>query len=182
MRILAVVTLVALAGVSAWAGDVEGRKVLVCTTMGDDFVVQRAESIAATMFAGIGVQIEWHRDRFCPADAIRISFADGPIRKFRPEALAYALPYEGSHIEVFYDRVQQHGPSLMPVLLAHVMVHEITHMLQGVCRHSESGVMMARWGTNELNKMAFQPLRFTDTDVQMIYKGLEARESRLAAR
>ncbi len=155
---------------------------LVCAAMGDDFAVQRAESIASSMFAPIGVQIEWHRDRSCPADAIRISFSDGTGRKFRPEALAYAMPYEASHIEVFYDRLRQHGPSRLPVLLAHVMVHEITHMLQGVCRHSDSGVMMAHWGTKELNEMAFQPLRFTDADVKMIYKGLEARESRLASR
>ena len=28
---------------------------------------------------------------------------------FLPEALAYALPYEGTHIVVFYDRLQERG-------------------------------------------------------------------------
>jgi hypothetical protein len=173
-------TAVALVGASAWA-HAAGRPVEVCVAMGEDFAVQRAESIAGGMFVQAGVVIEWHRDRACPSDAIRISFSDGTNRKFRPEALAYALPYEKTHIEVFYDRLQQHGSGRLPILLAHVLVHEITHILQGVCRHSKSGVMMARWGTDEYNEMAFKPLPFTQVDVQLIQIGLDARESLMAA-
>jgi hypothetical protein len=183
MTILRVVTAAMVAGTIGWAGEVHSldRTVDVCVAMGEDFAVQRAQSIAAGMFLQAGVRIEWHRDRSCPQDAIRVSFSDGTNRNFRPEAVAYALPYEASHIVVFYDRLRQHGSARLPVVLAHVLVHEITHMLQGVCRHSESGVMKARWTTREYDEMAFQPLPFTPADVLLIHMGLDARESRLAA-
>ena len=175
----------AVVGACAWAGEgaraAEARTVVVCAAMGYDFTVQRAESIASGMFLQADVKIEWHRDSDCPADAIRISFSDGTYRSFRPEALAYALPYEKTHIVVFYDRLRQHGSARLPVVLAHVLVHEITHILQGVSRHSESGIMMAHWGTNEYNEMAFKPLPFPPADVEMIRIGLDARETRLIA-
>jgi hypothetical protein len=184
MRVLGVVAMGALAAVSAWAGEGDQAAqytVAVCVAMDRDFAVQRAQTIAGGMFAEIGVRIEWHGERSCPPNAIRISFSDGTNRKFRPEAVAYALPYEATHIEVFYDRLQKHAAARLPVLLAHVMVHEITHILQGVSQHSASGIMMASWGRAESNEMAFKPLRFTDSDVRLIRQGLEARESRLAA-
>ena len=36
-------------------------------------------------------------------------------------------------------------PELTPNVLANVLVHEITHILQGPCWHSDTGVMKARW-------------------------------------
>src|ERR1039458_377338 len=56
-----------------------------------------------------------------------------------PDALAYALPYKvsGTCIHVFLDRVllgrKQPDRS---ALLAHVMAHEITHVLEQIVRHS----------------------------------------------
>jgi hypothetical protein len=184
MLILRVITLVVF--VSAGAGATEANRaqndsVLVCTTMGRDFLVHRADTIAAGMFAEIGVQIVWHPNRSCPPDAIRISFSDRTDRNFRSDALAYALPYEATHIEVFYNRLRQQPASLQPVLLAHVLVHEIVHILQGVSRHSASVIMMAHWNTSELDDMVFKPLRFTDEDIRLIRLGLQARESRLIA-
>ena len=46
---------------------------------------------------------------------------------------------------IFYDRVRKIKPNKIPAVLAHVMVHEVTHILQGICRHSASGVMKAQW-------------------------------------
>ena len=46
--------------------------------------------------------------------------------------LAFALPYEGVHIQIFYDRVRAAEPLLPQVALAHVLAHEITHVLQGI--------------------------------------------------
>ncbi len=67
------------------------------------------------------------------------------LRDFKSGALAFARPYEGVHITLFYDRVQAvTEPELTGTVLAHVLVHEITHILQGTCRHSATGVMKAR--------------------------------------
>jgi hypothetical protein len=185
MRILRVITLVAFFAAGGWAE--ENHTVVVCTTMSRDFLVHRAETTAAGMFAEIGVEIVWQPDRACPPEAIRITFSDRADRNFRSAAIAYALPYESTHIhmfydiQVFYDRLREHPARLQEVLLAHVLAHEITHVLQGVARHSGSGIMMARWGASEYDEMLVKPLRFTDEDIRLIHVGLQARESRLIA-
>jgi hypothetical protein len=89
--------------------------------------------------------------------------------------MAYALPFEGLHVRVFYDRVSD--PQLFPKfdapkILGHVMAHEIGHLLQGITRHSETGVMKAHWTAADYGSMAFRPLRFTDEDVRLILAGL----------
>ena len=93
----------------------------------------------------------------------------------------FPLPYEGTHITVFYDRLQQRNePKRLPVVLAHVLVHEITHLLQGIDRHSVSGIMKAHWSIEDYHEMAFKPLPFTQDDVDLIQQGMDARESRPA--
>jgi hypothetical protein len=52
------------------------------------------------------------------------------------------------------------------------MVHEITHLLQGVTRHSDTGVMKARWTGTDFGGMRVTPLPFTRQDVELIYSGL----------
>ena len=97
-------------------------------------------------------------------------------RELKPGALAFARPYEGVHIDVFYDRVRAATePELTPNVLAHVLVHEITHILQGTCRHSDTGVMKARWNHEDYMEMRLNPLSFTEEDVQLIRAGLAGR-------
>jgi hypothetical protein len=57
-------------------------------------------------------------------------------------------------------------------LLAHVMAHEITHLLEGFAGHSETGVMKARWDAGDLRRMAVKPLLFDVEDVYLIQDGL----------
>jgi hypothetical protein len=63
-------------------------------------------------------------------------------------------------------------------LLAHVLVHEITHVLQGVVRHSGTGVMRAHWDAREYLDMAFSPLEFTGADAELIQSGLRRNQLR----
>jgi hypothetical protein len=93
----------------------------------------------------------------------------------KPGALAYALPYEGSHIVVFWDRVQATTGPRVPALLAHVLAHEITHILEGFCRHSESGLMKAHWDVSSYRMMNSETLPFAGEDVELIYAGLARR-------
>jgi len=97
-----------------------------------------------------------------------------------PRALAYALPYEGTHIVIFYDRVQAAvvDPNTVTVLMAHVLAHEITHVLEGVARHSAEGVLKARFIEADYSRMSFKPLKFADEDVARIHQGLEQRAAR----
>jgi hypothetical protein len=67
-----------------------------------------------------------------------------------------------------------------PSVLAHVLVHEITHVLEGIDRHSATGIMKDRWDDNDYFEMRRKPLRFAQKDVDLIYDGLKVRQARLA--
>jgi len=179
MKLSAVVTIAAIAGGSAWADQT------VTARMAPGLDVRarnEAQRLASEIFASAGVQLTWPRDcRSCPDADILVSLSFHTAADQHPDAMAYALPYEGTHIVVFYDRVQQKvEPSRAPILLAYVLAHEITHILQNVVHHSAGGVMKARWDSADLFEMGRKPLGFTDHDVELIQLGLE-RRSRLGA-
>jgi len=173
MKITALAALVLAAGTGANAAET----VEICTdNTGDIYTNARARNIATQMFGGIGVAIEWQTVDYCPAGALRISYSTQTPDNLMPRALAYALPYEGTHIVIFYDRVTAAiWPRGVPVLLAHVLAHEVTHVLEGVPRHSAEGVLKARWTSDDYYRMCWKPLKFADEDVALIHSGLQRR-------
>ena len=176
-----------LLGTCAWA-NVE-TTVVVCVEQSTHAAeVSDAATVARRLFKSVGVNLEWHAgERFCENQGervIRVSLSTNTPRSLRPDALAYALPYEGVHIQVFFDRILGADPKLLPSLLAHVIVHEITHILQGIDRHSASGIMKARWDTADYMRMKRGQLQFTGADLEIIHAGLanwEAKETGLVA-
>ena len=159
------------------------RQIMVCIGSPGDIPSEtrfQAKAVASDIFAGIGVNIRWQHPSDCSKQGILITFSDQTPASLMRGALAYALPYEGTHIVVFYDRVKN-KPGRVSILLGHVIAHEITHILQGMARHSESGVMKAAWTGADYQQMTLKPLQFTDEDVILIHDGLRARESNFAA-
>ncbi len=190
MRITAMLAMVAVADASAWAGSIPGARtpapegsVVVCMKLAADaqqLVV--AERTASKMFAEIGVVLQWPRQASCEKGAIVVTLSYNTSPTDHPDAWAYALPYEGSQIVVFWDRVQQKMPAgRAPLLLAHVLAHEIAHILEGTIRHSESGVMKAKWDSEDLFQMGKKPLGFAETDVWLIRLAMEKRSSAVVA-
>ena len=146
-------------------------KVAVCTNVLRR-EVGRAKMMTGEMFGRIGVKLEWYL-RECPPGALRVSLSTDTPTDLMPGALAYALPYEGTHIVVFWDRVQDTiDRSHWSELLAHVFAHEITHILERINRHSGSGIMQAHWSAAEITNLAHRPLRFAPEDMDLIYRGL----------
>ena len=138
-------------------------------------VLFEAQEMTTRMFARIGITLNWRTGapRGESALPIVMSFATQTPEMLHPGALAYALPYEGVHVTVFADRVQN---SLLPrTILAHVMVHEITHLVEGVDRHSDTGVMKARWTGKDYACMRTAPLAFDLEDILLIRAGLSKR-------
>ena len=180
MKITGLATLAVMVGGSVWAGPTQvERQVTVCMSSTPNPAVENgARNLASDIFAGIGVKIRWHSPSNCPAEGIVISFSQDTPSGLLPGALAYSLPFEGTHIVVFYDRVENRPVSIVPRVLGHVITHEITHILQGVKRHSESGIMKATWTRIDYQQMFWEPLRFTDEDVMLIHSGLKARVDR----
>ncbi len=144
-------------------------------------VLNRAQVLAKEIFAGVGVKIDWRRGQPSRSKSrsekpIVVEMTDDTPSALKADALAFARPYEGVHIDVFYDRVRAATePELTPNVLAHVLVHEITHILQGTCRHSDTGIMKARWAHTDYMEMGLKPLPFTEEDVQLIRFGLAGR-------
>jgi hypothetical protein len=180
---------ISMMGASAWAGEsdaMQTRSVTVCMSGSHEIqVTYRAQETASKIFAGIGVLLVWSTRGSCPSspDVVRVNLSNETSEKQLPAALAYSLSYEGTHIVVFYDRIKKSVKSVSTDrLLAHVLVHEITHILQGLDGHSESGIMKARWDNSDLARMGREPLGFTDFDVLLLYRGLDARQAWLEPR
>ena len=140
----------------------------------------QAKSVAREMFGRIGVQVQWQGTAARDTDAgcwppVEIDLEAGLPEADRPDSMAYATPYaEGrARIHVFVARVASMVPAnRMGILLGHVLVHEITHVLQGVSRHSGQGVMKAHWDIPDFRAMEVHPLPFDDLDVLLIHAGV----------
>jgi hypothetical protein len=95
--------------------------------------------------------------------------------------MAMALPYGDSNVRIviFYDRVQSVLRSVCvapTAVFGHVLAHELGHVLEGVDRHSKTGVMKARWSKSDFDQMGKGPLEFAPEDVELILRGLATGE------
>ena len=155
------------------------RAVTVCLDSVGNTVQARA--VASRIFAEISVRLHWKSGtKGCPEDALRVTMSMNTPVDFKRGALAYAKPYEGASIVIFYDRIvspAHYERRLSARLLGHVLAHEIGHMLEGIARHSESGVMKARWVRDDFEAMTVRTLSFESVDRELIHEGLEGRRS-----
>lgn len=148
-----------------------GRLVLVCIQPAPGF--PGALVRAAEMFARIGVPVKYLSAKHCPARALAVSMSMHTPASLHPGALAYAMPFERTHIVVFLDRVQAFPDTQRDWVLAHVLAHEIAHMLEGAPHHSDSGVMKAHWDEADFVSMCRRALPFAAEDVDLIQRGME---------
>ncbi len=179
MKLTGMLAMAVAAATTVQAGETRKQRVTVyvqnAATVSDQ-TINRAEELVSCMFAAADVKIDW-RNGEPPVSssprAIAMRLVENTPGTEKPGALAYAMPHEGIHIVVFWDRIQF---GLTPTeMLAHVMVHEITHMIEGACRHSESGIMRAQWSEADHKMMKTHPLPFAPEDVDLIHRGLMAR-------
>ncbi len=189
MRTLLTINLALLAAAMAYgktAAVAPDRTVIVCLERPDvslsQTTVVAARQLVSEMFAGIDIGIEWRKGlRDCPQAGIQISLRSNTPVTLKPGAPASALPFEGTHIQVFCDRILQSGSErTKSYLLAHVIMHEITHILQGTDAHSDHGIMEARWSGAEIRGFTWKPLEFRQEDIDRIYSGMAARTSRIS--
>jgi hypothetical protein len=183
---LAMLAMTAMAAASLCAGQsaVPQKATVTVCMESDPYTLEGVRPLTAAAFARIGVGIAWHTLDDCPlgVDAIQVRLSHDPagVRNASTQALAAAQP-SARTIIVFLDRVKElsrnRGISLMP----NVLIHEITHILEGINRHSATGVMKARWDEKDYFAMRCQPLDFAPQDVTLIYDGLKIPRSTEAA-
>ena len=183
MRITRMALLIWIAAAVARGAGIEQKLTVYLRLRAPDryTVTPLAQELAARMFSDIGISLEWKTREPAAGSSqpIIIELVSATPQNLMPGALAYALPYEGSHITVFLDRIETtESPA---IVLAHVIVHEITHIVQRVSRHSETGVMKPHWTSHDYSEMRRRPLPFTTEDLCLIYNGLLARRGAMGA-
>jgi hypothetical protein len=152
-----------------------GQRVDVFVNRGETVpfeTLQIAEAFTGHIINQAGVSIVWHGS--VPSTwkggnrMIVIEVVRNVPPSYHPGDLGYALVFEGTHISVFYDRIRQVSPSSEPFILAHVLAHDIVHLLQGVDRHSDRGLMKAHWDWDDFWTMRKSFLPFTSEDIRLI--------------
>jgi hypothetical protein len=146
--------------------------------------------VASGIFEKIGVHIDWRTgepsatrggdgDETLPK-AFAIRTLEKAPESATPGALASArlVGAAGARIAIYKDRVlrflDNHG-NLAGAGAGYVLAHELAHAMQGVGRHSESGILKAQWSNSDFQEMIFHKLAFTDFDVDLIHRGLAPR-------
>ena len=134
------------------------------------------------MLAGAGVSIAWVEGK--PKDGngagvplvVHLRLARVATNAYSAGALANSTPFAPGvkTITVLYDRVRTIAGTRarQPHILAHVLAHELGHILIGTNGHSPTGVMKARWSSEDLLEMEKRQLKFTSGDLNLIREGL----------
>jgi hypothetical protein len=91
---------------------------------------------------------------------------------------------QGTEITIYKDRILtflRNHSNLAAVGVGCVLAHELAHVMQGVGRHSASGILNAQWLHADFEEMMFHKLAFTDLDVDLIHRGLALQLANVAA-
>jgi hypothetical protein len=179
------VILAMILGAKAAAGDTSRDRLVVRAIVEDPSVVDwtmlnNAKLVAADILQQAEVELKWsrgNRQPGCGERLIAITFSARTPDSLLPGAMAYALPYSngGVRIAVFLDRLRPlfaRTPNSRGSILGHVMAHELVHVLQGVARHADRGLMKKRWSEDDIQQMAVKPLELTAVDLQLIGTGM----------
>jgi hypothetical protein len=189
MRAYWIVGIAMAAGLSAFAQDCVVTVYVRTGAVAPMGMVSLAEAKTTAIFRAIGVPIRWRAgapnslERACGAPLV-IQIENSERVYVSSEALAYATPFvdSGTCIHILLDRVLGSSTaSLAPEVLAYVMAHEITHVLERINRHSKEGIMKPHWDPSDFRRMAYSGLAFAADDIEMIHSGIAQRMLHAAA-
>ena len=150
-------------------------------------VMAGAKQVATAAFAAAGIEVKWvegkrpgERREVASGEVLTTVF-DGPApAHFGPEAMAFTNVggRADADVHVFYNRVadikdtralRSTGMRVsLAEFLGNVLVHELTHALEGVARHSSYGLMKAAWSARDCDQMARGPLAFAAEDLELL--------------
>jgi hypothetical protein len=187
---LITVVLLAVFGGSVYAAEKTRVDVYLNNRDDSSALLGPGKIVASGIFEKIGVHLNWHAGEL---PATQSAAGDGAIQKafgvrtlqHAPEsatadALASAriVGLSGTEITVYEDRLQSflnNRRNLAGVGGAgagYVLAHELAHVMQGVKRHSASGILKAQWSSSDCDDMTFHKLAFTNFDAELIHQGL----------
>jgi hypothetical protein len=168
-------------------------------------LLSRASEVAAAILADAGVPTRWEQCRI-REDELRLSpscskRAGAAVLQLRIQTelqakrialrawqFGYAVPTErgfgviaGVFVRKARDLARSQGLDL-PIVLGHVMAHELGHLLLGSGRHGEKGIMRPRWNDRDLRRAQTGLLGFTSAQAMRMRalaaaRTLESREA-----
>ncbi len=169
------------------------------------YVLDRAEREATRVLLEAGVQLTWVDCPRAPQDHVEFSACRQPLRPYdkidvsilsRAMSARAALPAttlaltpmssEGeraSMTSVFLSHVDEQASTVgvgLPILLGHVLAHELGHLLLRTSHHASSGLMRPTWTAKDLRRAAHGQLLFTQEQAASLRAELRAR-ARLSA-
>ena len=145
--------------------------------------VFRATSQASKMFAKIGMPVQFRYGRkpqTAGQNGLELNIYVGirAPREIHSRALGSSHPFsQDGRIEVFYSQIQNYNPEVGPEYVAclHPGPRDRALVLEGIDRHSATGVMKAEWNFQDLLKIRGGALEFETSDVEFIRVGIENR-------
>lgn len=173
----------------------EGTHVEVYINDRDDSILLfgSGESLATSIFAKVGVHLNWRTGEVpaarstaskpTPEIAFGVRTLERAPESVAPDALASAriVDWSGADITVYKDRLQRfldchrNLPGVAVAGTGYILAHELGHVMQGVPRHSEVGILKTKWSNADIEEMIFHSLVFTSFDVKLIHRGLARR-------
>jgi hypothetical protein len=133
-----------------------------------------AEHETSRIFRHSGVEVTWRPCRIsgpsvpleCPkpgpmTPALRLVPRFQLVEdRIHAEAMGYSTGDFATVSVEFAQRLEESGVARLAEVLGHIMAHEIGHLLLPGGRHSVSGIMKARWSSNEWRLLRQGELNF----------------------
>jgi hypothetical protein len=163
-----------------------------------------AKADASAILLQAGVRVEWAECPLRQDDALKnaacrlpITAADLEIRildrgmaKRTPttrHCLGYALLVPGANTiaGVFFHRaldLEKSNLATRSAILGAMMAHEIGHLLLERAGHSNTGIMRARWGDDDLKRIAKGRMWFTAEQARLMIARVSRRSGRPAGK
>jgi len=185
---LSLVFALALPSSAAWSNETAVAEMRVTISVHNDAGISAgpligAEMEASRVFRQSGIEAKWLN---CPLpadgaeDPAQCRTAEFPAhlqlriaqRSRNLSEITFGISYlsadgSGCYADLFYERVEEmHERSRVNLasLLGNVAAHEIGHLLLGTNSHAASGIMRARWQSEELGSISMGTLSFSEAE------------------
>jgi hypothetical protein len=133
-------------------------------------MLRKSQDEVVRIFAAVGVGAEWTET--APSIAVRIVTSALAYAGRSSSVMGVALRRPGgATAQIFLKQVQDFArtyDSDVSILLAHVIAHEIGHLLLPRMPHSPTGLMKGDWDRTLVREAAAGSLTFTDAQVQRL--------------
>ncbi len=138
-----------------------------------------AQTRASQLLAEAGIRLKWRsgkiREGEEAAHVIPLKFVmEAPENLSKRELVLAETTFSGTGgaIAMFDDRITFWLSFCLPAdrwkVLGHILAHEIVHVLEGIPRHSETGLMKACWTAQDLRSITGAGMGMAGEDQRLL--------------